>query len=94
MQVVKKHFDNTLPDNEEQYFGLIIGVIEAVDELCSLQITKINDKYHFRVAPSVPMYNELLLQEITKFHNMFNIHLDLGKSIKTSGSLDFSINLN
>lgn len=82
-----------LPDNEAVYFSLLQGVIESVDELCSLQVTKMSNCYHFRIATSLPKYNEMLLQEILKLHNMFGIKLDLSKSIKSSATLAFDINI-
>jgi len=92
MQVQTTGID-ILPDNETLYLSLLQGVIESVDELCCLEVTKIRNSYHFRIAPSVPRYNDLLLQEILKLHNMFHIKLDLSKSIKSSGSLAFSIDV-
>ena len=93
MQINRKHFPDILPDNEEIFLSHLQGVIESIDELCCLQITKLPGSYHFRIAPSVPMYNNLLLKEILKFHNMYSIKLDISKSIKSSGTLAFEIKL-
>ena len=93
MIVVRKHFPEIIPDNEQIYFEMLTGVIESVDELSSLQISKGQTHYHFRLAPSLPKYNNLLIEEIIKLHNMFRIQLDFSKSIKTSGTLVFTINL-
>ncbi len=92
MQVQTTGID-ILPDNEALFLSMLQGVIESVDELCCLEVTKLRNVYQFRIAPSVPMYNNLLLQEILKLHNMFNIKVDLSKSIKSSGSLAFSIDV-
>jgi len=35
----------------------------------------------------------LLLEEILKFHNMFHIKLNMSKSIKSSATITFEINL-
>jgi len=35
-----------------------------------------------------------LLQEILRLNNMFNIRLDLGKSMKTNSTIIFSIKIN
>jgi hypothetical protein len=70
---------------------MLCGVIESIDELSSLQITKMADGYHFRLSPSVPVYNDPLIEELLKFHNMFKIHLELSKSIKSTGTLSFKI---
>lgn len=92
---VERTFNEIISDNEDNFISMLVGVIEAVDELCHLQIDKRPNMYHFRVAPSIPVYSEMLLQEILKFHNVFGIHLELSKSIKTSGgSIDFEISLN
>jgi hypothetical protein len=93
MQINKKFFPQVMQDNELAYFAHLEGIISSVDELSTLEITKNPNSYHFRLAPSLPMYNELLLEEILKFHNMFKIRLDLSKSIKSSATITFEINL-
>ena len=92
-QIVKKGFLRILTDNEDAYFRHLHGNIDSIDELSTLEITKNPESYHFRLAPSLPMYNELLLQEILKFHNMFQIKLNLSKSIKSSATITFEIEL-
>jgi hypothetical protein len=93
MQVNKKFFPQVMQDNELAYFAHLEGVIASVDELSTLEITKTPHSYHFRLAASLPMYNDMLLEEILKFHNMFKIRLDLSKSIKSSATITFEINL-
>ena len=93
MQISRKYFPEILPDNEEVYFQHLIGVIESVDELSSLQISKLKESYHFRIAPSTPRYNQMLLEELLKLHNLFHLKLDISKSIKSSGTIVFQINL-
>ena len=93
MEINKKFFPQVMKDNETTYFMHLQAIIEAIDELSSLEITKGPTSYHFRLAPSLPMYNEMLLEEILKFHNLFQIKLNLSKSIKTSATICFEINL-
>lgn len=93
MQVSRKYFPEILPDNEEVYFQHLIGVVESVDELSTLQISKLKESYHFRLAPSTPKYNQMLLEELLKLHNIFHLKLDISKSIKSSGTIVFQINL-
>lgn len=93
MTVSRKFFPEVMADNDEAYINHLIGVIEAVDELSSLEITKTPTSFHFRLAPSVPKYNPILLEEILKLHNLFHIRLNLSKSIKSSATLVFSIDL-
>jgi hypothetical protein len=89
----KKFFPEVLGDNETAYFLHLLGVIESVDEDCSLEITKHPNSYNFRLAPSLPKYNELIIKELLKLHNLFSIKLDMSKSIKTSGAINFQIYL-
>jgi hypothetical protein len=94
MQLSKKFFPEVMQDNETTYFAHLFGIIDSIDELSTLEITKNPNSYHFRLAPSLPKYNEMLLQEILKFHNMFQIRLSLSKSIKSSATITFEISLN
>jgi hypothetical protein len=93
MTVSKRFFPEVMPDNEVAYFAHLEGVINSVDELSTLEITKNPHSYHFRLAASLPKYNELLLEEILKLHNIFQIKLNLSKSIKASATIVFEINL-
>lgn len=93
MTVSKRFFPEVMPDNELAYFAHLEGVINSVDELSTLEITKNPHSYHFRLAASLPKYNELLLEEILKLHNVFQIKLNLSKSIKASATIVFEINL-
>ncbi len=93
MYINRKFFPEVLRENEKTYFAHLEGVISSVDEYSSLQITKTSNAYLFRLAPSVPKYNDMLLEEILKLHNMFRIKLDLSKSIKSTGTIVFKIEL-
>jgi len=93
MTISKRFFSEVMPDNELAYFAHLEGVINSVDELSTLEITKNPYSYRFRLAPSLPKYNEMLLQEILKLHNIFKIKLNLSKSIKSSATITFEINL-
>jgi hypothetical protein len=93
MTISKRFFPEVMPDNELAYFAHLEGVINSVDELSTLEITKNPYSYRFRLAPSLPKYNEMLLQEILKLHNIFQIKLNLSKSIKASATIVFEINL-
>ena len=91
MLVNKKFFPEVMPDNEMAYFAHLEGVINSVDELSTLEITKNPNSYHFRLAPSIPMYTDMLLEEILKLHNIFQIKLSLSKSIKSSATITFEL---
>ena len=93
MEIRKKFFPEVMLENEKAYFAHLEGVIGSVDEYSSLQITRTNNAYIFRLAPSVPKYNNMLLEEILKLHNMFRIKLDISKSIKSTGTIVFKIDL-
>ena len=94
MQINKRFFPNRMQDNDETFIASLLGLIESIDELCSIEITKKPNSYHFRIAASIPKYNNMLIEEILKFHNLFGIRIDMGKSIKTSSVITFEINLN
>lgn len=93
MTISKRFFPEVMPDNEVAYFAHLEGVINSVDELSTLEITKNPHSYHFRLVPSVPKYNQMLLEEILKLHNIFHIKLKLSKSIKSSATIAFEIDL-
>jgi hypothetical protein len=93
MQIQTKFFPQVMPDNELAYLAHLKGLIESVDELSTLEITKNPNSYHFRLAPSLPMYNDMLLEELLKFHNMLQIQLNLSKSIKSSATIVFNISI-
>ena len=92
-QTVRKGFLSILTDNEDAYFRHLNGIIDSVDELAIMEITKNPSSYHFRLAASLPKYNNMLLEEILKLHNLFKIRLDLSKSIKSSATIVFEISL-
>lgn len=93
MEIVKKFFPEIMQDNDMIYFARLEGIIDSIDELSALQITKNSHSYQFRIAPSHPKYAEMLFEEILKFHNVYKIRLNLSKSIKTSGTISFEITL-
>jgi len=93
MQINKKFFPELMQDNELAYFAHLRGIIDSVDELATLEITRNPNSYHFRLAPSIPKYNDMLLEELLKFHNLLQIHLDLSKSIKSSATIVFDITM-
>ena len=94
MEINRKHFPRVMQDNDETFLAHLEGVISSVDELCSLEITKSLESYRFRIACSLPKYNNMVIEEILKFCNLFHIRLDMSKSIKTSSVITFEINLN
>ena len=93
MEINRKHFPKLMQDNDETFLAHLEGVISSVDELCSLEITKSLESYRFRIACSLPKYNNMVIEEILKFCNMFKIRVDMSKSIKTSSVITFEITL-
>lgn len=91
--IYRRGFIDVTLDNEEVYFSHLSAVVESVDEYALIQLTKSPNKINVRIATSVPKYNELLLQEILKLHNLFNIRLNMSKSIKASATIVFDIEL-
>jgi len=93
MEINRKHFPKVMQDNDEIFFAHFEGIVNSVDELCSIEITKLSDSYKFRIAASLPKYNNMLIEEILKFCNLFHIKLNMSKSIKTTSVITFEINL-
>lgn len=93
MQVEKRFFPKIMSDNDEIYFSHLEGIIDSVDELCSMEVVKHPKNYSFRIAPSLPMYTNMLIEELFKFHNRFQIKLNMSKSIKTNAIISFEIDL-
>ena len=94
MIVNRRYFPEKMLDNDDVFFGHLSGVVESIDEYAMMEITKVPDSFHVRVVPSLPLYNMLLLDEILKLSNLYKLRLDLSKSIKTTGTLSFNININ
>jgi hypothetical protein len=93
MTIIKRNFSSILPDNEIVYFQHFEALLEAVDELCKVEIIATNDSYKFRIAPSSAQYRDILLSRILEIHKIFQIRLDISKSIKTTGTIFFEIKL-
>lgn len=93
MIISRRFFPEVMKDNDEMYLQHLEGVISSVDELAEMEIIKTSDSYHFRIVTSLPKYNQMLLQEILKLNNIYKIRLDLSKSIKSSGTINFNIKL-
>jgi hypothetical protein len=93
-EVHRKGFCQLLSDNDEMFLSYVSAAIESVDEYATLEVTKCPQSYHFRLVSSLPMYNEMLLQEILKLHNFFKLRIDLSKSIKASGTINFNLPIN
>jgi hypothetical protein len=88
-----RHFPSVNLDNDMVFIQHLIAILDSVDELCSLEITKLSDSYRFRIATSLPKYNNMLIEEILKFCNLFQIRLDMSKSITTSATIVFDITI-
>ena len=93
MEIQRKFFPKIMNDNDETYFAHLEGILSSVDEHANVMITKQNDAYHFRIAPSLPKYTNNIIEELINFHKMINIHLLFSKSIKSSGTIAFKIKI-
>lgn len=93
MEVSRRNFPEIMLDNDEAYLNHLIGIIDSIDEICSVEITKTPHSYHFRIAPSVPKYVEPILTEIITYNNLLGIRLEMSKSMKASSTVTFDIEL-
>lgn len=91
MEISRKNFPEIGKDNDDVFIGHLCGVIESVDELSSVEISKTPCSYHFRIAPSIPKYINNIIHEINTFNNLYGIRLDFSKSIKTTSVITFNI---
>lgn len=91
MEVSRKNFPKIMRDNDEVYFSHLQGIICSVDEYASMEIVKMDDKYHFRLIPSIPKYTQLLLKSILEFNNLYGIRIEMSKSIKIASTITFNI---
>ena len=94
MIIVKKDFPSVLKDNELAYFSLLEGVINSVDEASTMEIRKNPDNYKFRIAISTAEYLNSLVDILNDMHSLFGIKLNYSKSIKSSCSITFYLELN
>ena len=94
MEINRKSFPKIMQDNDAIFISQLEGVIESIDEFCSLEITKQTNAYKFRIAPSTSQYTNMLIEEIIKYNNLFGIKIDFSKSIKTTAVIAFTITLN
>ena len=90
---IHTRFIGILTENEKLYFAQLKGVIESADEFSTLQVTNSIDHYIFRLVPSLPKYTNSIIEVLIQFHNTLGIHLEFSKSIKTTGTINFTINL-
>lgn len=93
MEINKRNFPKILLENENKYFEYLFKCLEAVDDVCHLDIIKLGNLYRFRIAPSDYKHLELLIKEILRIHKLFNIQVVFSKSIKTSSVITYNIKL-
>ncbi len=93
MQIVRKDFPSILKENEKAYFLLLEGLVNSVDENSQMEIRFGKEHHSFRISPSIPIHINSLVQEINALHNLLNIQVEYGKSLKNSGILSFFIDL-
>jgi hypothetical protein len=83
-----------IPDNDENYFSLLEGVLSSIDSLCQMDVQKGFEAYHFRILPSDGRLVDNVVQELITLHNMLGIHMEMSKSIKNMGVISFQIKIN
>lgn len=80
-------------DNEIIYFNFLQGIVDSIDYLSTLEVTRTPKAYHFRLCPSSSKFTDTLIKELNVFHNMINIKLSFSKSIKSSASIIFEVEI-
>ena len=92
MKVYKKSV-GILQDNEESYILLLSGAIESIDEFSTMVIVKNPSTFQFKINPSLAIKIPGIIKEINKVNNLFGIKVDFSKSMKSSATIDFTINV-
>jgi hypothetical protein len=91
MKILRQGIVQTLMDNDENYIQLLSGILESVDEYCSLMITRSPESILFRIAPSSPKYVNSIIKDVIDFHNFLGIRVVFSKSIKNTSSILFKL---
>lgn len=92
MRVIFKDV-SLIPDNDNNYFHLLESVINTKDELSTLEIRRNLNSYNFRIAVSAKEYLIGLIEELNNLHNLIGIKVDFSKSMKSTSSVSYKINL-
>lgn len=93
MEIKKIFFPKLLKEDDTIYLENIFNIIKNIDEYCYIQVTKNLKKYSFRLAPSSTTFINLLVEEIIKYNNTYNIKVDFSKSIKTALVVSFNVTI-
>lgn len=93
MYVSSLEIPEMIPDNDFQYFRVLEGVLNSVDENCLIKVLKKPRSYLTKIYPSTKNHTELILKEMLKYHRFLNIDLDVSKSIKKSSVISYEIHL-
>jgi hypothetical protein len=91
MQLQRLHLPSIITDNEEAYLSLLQGVVEARDHLASITVTRTLTGYQFRIVPSLSRELETLLQDINSLHNLLQLKVEWGKSLKSGAVVSYKI---
>jgi hypothetical protein len=93
MNIRLRNFDKIQRDNDTNYLLMLEGILNSVDELCEVEVNRRSESIGIRIAPSHPSYLKDIIRVVKDFHYSIGFRIEFSKSIKTSSSLDFQINL-
>lgn len=85
------NFPPIIPDNDVYYIRLLEAFLNSVDESCAAEITDRLSSIGIRISPSLPEYSQLIFGAVKEMHYMIGIRVEFSKSIRTSNTIDFSI---
>jgi hypothetical protein len=91
MEVVRKNFPPVIPDNEENYISIILSIIDKIDPLASVEITRAPKTLYFQIAISHPKFLDKIVEEIIKFNRAIGIWIDISKSIQSIAKVFFKV---
>lgn len=91
MEFIKEGFASIISDNDQQYFQLLEGVVNSVDNFSIGKIIKTPNGYIVRLSTSDRKYVNSLISSINQLASFVNLTLTWSKSAKKNGTISFII---
>ena len=91
MEVIKKGFNGVQKDNDSAYIDSIQRIVNNLDPNFGAEITKTPSSLSFRICLSDAKFFSNVLHKINEFNTSLGIQAQLGKSMKQTATIQFSI---
>ncbi len=93
MIITKQGFTSIVPDNELAYYRHVQAAIESIDPDSTLLLNKGVANISIRLSPSHPKFINDLISVLNNIHNALSLRVTYSKSMKTSCTINYQINL-